>query len=228
LSTLKKLTDTQQIPIERKGKDPYDAELWAKQILSCNKLPASSDDTDARYRREIVLPFPHQFVEEMDEEQQNDPNIKIADPFLLEKIINDEDEMSGILNIVLDSLQSIYENKKIYSNSTISQRRLRAELIVDPVKAFYNENCKVPDGSEEFETKDNLYNKFVEFCTCKKIPPKSRTKFFKQLREEYGTGNEGREISTDENGNKHSIRTLSNIHLLTNEEKKKRDEQNAD
>ena len=48
LSTLKKFTDTQPIPIERKGKDLYDIESWAKQILSCNKLPPSSDDTDAR------------------------------------------------------------------------------------------------------------------------------------------------------------------------------------
>ena len=53
------------------------------------------------YRREILLAFPFQFVEELDEEQQNDPNIRIADPFLLDKIINDEEEMSGILNIVL-------------------------------------------------------------------------------------------------------------------------------
>ena len=48
LSTLKKFTDTQPIPIERKGKDLYDIESWAKQILSCNKLPPSSDDSDAR------------------------------------------------------------------------------------------------------------------------------------------------------------------------------------
>ena len=45
------------------------------------------------YRREILLAFPFQFVEELDEEQQNDPNIRIADPFLLDKIINDEEEM---------------------------------------------------------------------------------------------------------------------------------------
>ena len=73
LSTLKKFTDTQPIPIERKGKDLYDIESWAKQILSCNKLPPSSDDSDARFRREILLAFPFQFVEELDEEQQKDP-----------------------------------------------------------------------------------------------------------------------------------------------------------
>ena len=55
LSTLKKLTDTQPITVEKKGKDLYDVELWAKLFFSCNELPVSSDDSDARYRREIIL-----------------------------------------------------------------------------------------------------------------------------------------------------------------------------
>jgi P4 family phage/plasmid primase-like protien len=224
LSTLKKFTDTQPIPIERKGKDPYDIESWAKQILSCNKLPPSSDDSDARFRRELLLPFPFQFVEEKDEEQQNDPNIRIADPFLLDEIIDDEEEMSGILNIVLDSLESIYENKKIYTNSTINQRRVRAELIADPVKAFYNENCEVPSDPAGYEIKEDLYKKFLEFCKSKKSQIVSSRKFFKQLKEEYNA-NEGRVIIKDKDGKDYNPRVLFNIHLLTDEEKKKRDDE---
>jgi P4 family phage/plasmid primase-like protien len=228
LSTLKKFTDTQPIPIERKGKDPYDIESWAKQILSCNDLPPSSDDTDARYRRELVLPFPYQFVEELDEEQQkDDPNIRIADPFLLDKIVNDKDEMSGILNIVLDSLKSIYGNKKIYSNSTVNQRRVRAELIADPVKAFYNENCEVPSDPAIYEVKDVLYKKFLEFCKSKKSQIVSSRKFFEQLREKHNA-NESRATIKDNDGKEHRLRTLSNIHLLTGQEKKQRDEQVTD
>ena len=181
LSTLKKFTDTQPISIERKRKDHYEIESWAKIILSCNELPPSSDDTDARYRREGILPFPFQFVEELDKEQQGDPNIKIADPFLLDKIVNDEDEMSGILNIALDSLESIYENKKVYSNLTINQRRAKTELIADPVKAFYNENCIVPEDPKIYEKKDDLYNKFLKFCQSKKLQILSSRKFLDQL-----------------------------------------------
>jgi P4 family phage/plasmid primase-like protien len=227
LSTLKKLTDSQPIPIERKGKDPYDAELWANKILSCNKLPKSSDEGDGHYRREIHLPFPFQFVEQKDEDQKDDPNVKIADPFLLDKIIKDEDEMSGILNIALDALQSVYENEKIHTNSTISQRRERAELIADHVKGFYNENCKVLLDSTEYETKDDLHKAFLKFCQCKKLQIVSRKKFFDQLKEEYGT-NEGRAEIEGENGKKHRPWVIFNIQLLTDEEKKKRDEQDDD
>ncbi len=227
LSTLKKLTDPQPITVERKGKDLFDVELWAKQFLCCNKLPQSSDDSDARFRREILLAFPYQFVEEKDEEQNDDPNIRIADPFLLDKIINDKDEMSGILNIVIESLKSIYENKKIYSNSTINQRRVRAELIADPVKAFYNENCKVPSDPAEFETKDNLYNKFKDFCIRKNSYITKKKNFFYQLSREHDA-NEGRaEITDPDTNKKHTPRVIFNIHLLTDAEKKIRDEQDA-
>ena len=148
---------------------------------------------------------------------------------MLDKIINDEDEMSGILNIVLDSLKSIYENKKVYSNSTINQRRARAELIADPVKAFYNENCEVPSDPAVYEIKEDLYKTFLEFCKSKKLQIVSNRKFFKQLKEEYDA-NEGRAtIKDDRYGNKeHRPRVIFNIHLLTDEEKKKRDEQDAD
>ena len=82
ISNLKKLTGTQPIMVEKKGRDPYDIELWAKYFFNTNELPIISDNSDARHRREIILSFPHQF-----EDGKN------ADPELLSKIINDEDEM---------------------------------------------------------------------------------------------------------------------------------------
>jgi hypothetical protein len=42
LSTLKKLTGRQPIMLERKGKDPYEVESWAKLFFNCNELPISS------------------------------------------------------------------------------------------------------------------------------------------------------------------------------------------
>jgi hypothetical protein len=129
--------------------------------------------------------------------------------------------MSGILNIVLDSLKSIWENKKVYSNSTINQRRARAELIADPVKAFYNENCQIPSDLKIYEIKEKLYKKFLEFCTSKKSQIVSSRIFFKQLKEEYGA-NEGRAPIIDENGKEHKPWVLFNIHLLTEKKKTKR------
>jgi P4 family phage/plasmid primase-like protien len=223
LSTLKKLTDTQPITVEKKGKDLYDVELWAKLFLSCNELPISSDNSDARYRREIILPFPHQF----EEEQKDDPKIKVADPFLLNKIINDEEEMSGILNIVIDSLKSIHENKKIHVNSTISQRRAKSELTADPVSAFLDMDGWVPsiNQTEEYLTKDAFYEDFTTFCNDHKLHVLSYDAFAKKLKKEHNLSN-GRKIEDDGNGNKKKI-TIWFVKRLTDEEKaaKKEDEE---
>ena len=145
---------------------------------------------------------------------------------MLDKIVNDKEEMSGILNIVLDSLKSIYENKKIYTNSTVNQRRVRAELIANPVKAFYNENCEIPSDPTKYVIKEDLYKKFLEFCKSKKSQVVSNKKFFKKLKSDYDT-NDGRVLIKDEKtGEEHKPRVLFNIHLLTeDEQKKKRDDE---
>ena len=61
--------------------------LYAKQIFNANELPTTSDNSDAHYRREIIITFPRQFQG------------KNEDPNLLNKIMTNEEEMSGIFNL---------------------------------------------------------------------------------------------------------------------------------
>ena len=135
--------------------------------------------------------------------------------------------MSGILTIVMDSLKTIYENKKIYVNSTISQRRAKEELIADPVKAFYDEMCEIPSDPAVFEKKEDLYNAFVKFCKSKRLYIPSYKEVIKKLKNEHDT-NEGRARIRNDNGKEQKPGVLFNIHLLTDEEKKNRDEQDAE
>ena len=216
ISNLKKLTGTQPIMVERKGKDPYDVELWAKYFFNTNELPIISDNSDARHRREITIPFPYQF-----EEGKND------DPELLSKIINDEEEMSGILNLVINSLNIIHHNKKIHTKSTISQRRAKAELTADPVSAFLDIDDWVAstNQTEEYVTKDEFYGEFTKFCNDHKLHILSYDAFAKNLKREHKLPN-GRKIEDDTNGNKKKV-TIWFIKRLTDEEKaaKKEDEE---
>jgi hypothetical protein len=135
--------------------------------------------------------------------------------------------MSGILNIVIDSLKTIHENKKIHVNSTISQRREKSELIANPVKAFYDENCDVPSDPAGYEKKEDLYKAFVKFCNEKRSYIPSYKEFIKKLKKEHDA-NEGRVRIIDDNGKEHKPRVLFNIHLLTEEEKKKKEEEEQD
>ena len=108
----------------------FQARLHAKPFFAANKLPTTADDTDARFRREIIIEFPKQFELGIN-----------ADPDLLNKIVNSEEEMSGIFNLVINSLGIITKNNKIHVNaSTITERRAKAKVIQNPIKAFL-ERC---------------------------------------------------------------------------------------
>ena len=218
ISNLKKLTGTQPIMVEKKGRDPYDIELWAKYFFNTNELPSISDNSDARHRREIILSFPHQF-----EDGKN------ADHELLSKIINDEDEMSGIFNLVINSLKVIHNSKKIHVQSTISQRRAKAELTADPVSAFLDiggwvESTNI-NQAEEYVTKDALYEYFTKFSNEHKLYVLSYDVFAKKLKKEHKLSN-GRKIVDDGNGNKKKI-TIWFVKRLTDEERavKKEDDE---
>ena len=58
MSILKKLTGNQPIRIQRKQQHAYDTVLHAKLIFNANQIPSNPDNSDAHFRREILLSFP--------------------------------------------------------------------------------------------------------------------------------------------------------------------------
>jgi putative DNA primase/helicase len=84
---LKKLTGQQPIRIQRKNQRAYDTRLYVKLIFTGNKIPETDDDTDAYFRREIIISFPNRF------------DGKDADPNVLTKLTTEE-ELSGMFNVL--------------------------------------------------------------------------------------------------------------------------------
>jgi putative DNA primase/helicase len=174
VSTLKKLTGIQPMRVQQKGQPAFDAELFAKQIFSANEMPNISDNTDARYRREIPLSFPRQF-----EGKNQDRN-------LLKKIINNEDELSGIFNLVVNSLRVITKNNEIHVNAaTIKERRAKAKLTQNPIKAFLEDALAKEPNDKDFETGDDLYDAFYRFCKYHKLHILGSDMFSEILGREY-------------------------------------------
>ena len=60
----------QLVRIERKYKDAYGASLYAKLFFNTNKMIQTSDQTNAFYRRLIIISFPNTF-----EEDKQDPDL---------------------------------------------------------------------------------------------------------------------------------------------------------
>jgi len=171
ISTLKKLTGKQPIRIERKNKDAYDTILHAKQFFSANELPSINDVSDARFRREILIPFPNQFEEGIN-----------ADPKLLEKLTSDE-ELSGIFNVLMKALRRILKNQRIYVNQkTIQERREKHELVSNPIKIFLD-NAIAEDSIESDQViKDDLYIAYQNFCKYHRLPIENKENFGRILK----------------------------------------------
>ena len=58
---LKKITGRQLVRVEQKNQKAFDARIYAKVWLSANKIPYTSDQTDAWFRRNIIVTFPTKF-----------------------------------------------------------------------------------------------------------------------------------------------------------------------
>jgi P4 family phage/plasmid primase-like protien len=174
ISNLKKLTGIQPIRVQQKGQPAFDAEIHAKQVFNTNELPNIPDNTDARYRREIILYFYRQF-----EGSTQDRN-------LLKKIVNNEEEMSGIFNLVVNSLRTINKNNEIYVNaSTIKERRTKAKITQNPIKAFLEDALAKEPNEDDYETSDELYDAFYRYCKDNKLHIISPDAFSEILGKEY-------------------------------------------
>ena len=143
-SNLKKLTGgkRQPIRIERKNQHARDALLHAKLFFNTNKIITSADQTDAYFRREILISFPNTF-----QGKKDDPNT----------LKNIKQEIPGIFNALMISLKTVLKNNIIYFNrKTIEDKRLKHEISAHPVKSFIAEVVDEASTCDESITKDRF------------------------------------------------------------------------
>jgi len=92
---------------------------YAKHIFACNELPRVFDTTDGFWTKWVLLEFPYKFVtQEIYNDTVDKSMLKIMDPDIIEKL-TEENELSGLLNVSLDGLDRLLDNKDFsYSKST--------------------------------------------------------------------------------------------------------------
>jgi putative DNA primase/helicase len=146
---IKGLTGGDTLLVENKFEKPFNLQNTAKLIFSANKAPRLNEDTDAIWRRLVLVDFPHQFMGDK------------ADSDLLDKLTKPE-ELSGLLNASLDALLRLREKKVFSANTSLSTIRREYLLNSNPVPVFVEEMC-VKDPKSSI-SKDDLYEAFVRFC----------------------------------------------------------------
>jgi len=169
---LKKLTGgrKQPIRIERKYQKAYDTYVYAKLFFNTNKITNTPDQTDAYYRREIIISFPNKF------EGKDD------DPHLLQKLSSPQ-EISGIFNVLMRALRDVMNKERIYLNAnTIEDRILQHDRAVNPVKAFVVEAISEESVENDFVIKDDLYRSFRKYIKIHSLASQSKESFGKALK----------------------------------------------
>jgi putative DNA primase/helicase len=170
---LKKLTGRQPTRIQRKHQRAYDTLMYAKLFFSANKIPETEDNSDAYFRRVIIISFPNRFEDG-----------RGADPNLLKKLTTEE-EMSGILNILLPALRRLLKKGIFVIEKTIEQRREKHELAVDPIGCFVREAVSEDSVESDRTTKESLYRAYKCFCNKHSLAIESKENLGKILKNKH-------------------------------------------
>jgi putative DNA primase/helicase len=164
--TFKMLTGRDYIAAERKHQHPFNFVNYAKLLFSTNKVPEAYDDTDAFFRRWIILNFPNVFAGDND------------DQHIIDKLTTDE-ELSGLLNLALKGLRRLLDNGRFSHTQTTDEIREDYIRKSSPIAAFIIDYIET--DSEAFIAKKPLYAAFAAYCRVKEIPCVTPDTFFKNL-----------------------------------------------
>jgi len=162
----KMLTGGDQITAEKKFQNSFNFVNYAKLLFSANKVPEALDDTDAFFRRWIIITFPNVF------------NGAVCDPYKLEKLIADQ-ELSGLLNIALAALKRLLKTGHFSNTQTTEEIREDYIRRSSPIASFIMD-CLETDA-DAFIVKKELFAVFAEYCRQREIPCVTRDTFFKNL-----------------------------------------------
>ena len=140
------------------------AKLW----FSANEIPESDDKSDAFYRRWLIFHFDKQWLygkEDVD----------------LFKKLTTPDELSGLLNVALVSLNRL-DKEGGFHGQTIVEIRRDYEIHTNDVNAFLHEECKVDITNSDYSTlATDAYAAYVNFCVKRGTRPIDMNPFGKRL-----------------------------------------------
>ncbi len=141
----------------------------AKFFILGNKYPKVNDDTTAFWERVLLLRFNGVFLEGQGQIQD------------IEKTwLSDKDEVSGILNWMIEGLQRLLINCKFTVSKSQQETKLDFKRSSDPFNAWLEENCVF--GKDYYIPRSVGYPDYKEYCFNLQTEPKGEKAFNTQLR----------------------------------------------
>ncbi len=168
--SFKMLTGGDEITAEKKYRDPFTFSNSAKLLFSTNKIPETTDDTIAFFRRWIIISCNNYF-----------PPSK-ANPHILEDICT-PDEMSGLLNWSLEGLERLLRNKRFSDNKELEDYRQQYIRSSNSAEAFIDENLTYVGDPDKYIEKEQLYKLYGIWSEKHRLPTKREAEFTKNLKQ---------------------------------------------
>lgn len=165
-SMFKALVGGDLIRGEKKYRPGYIFQNYARLLYSANKLPIVKDESFAFFRRMLLVTFPTQFAG------------KEADPYLLDKLTT-ETELSGFLNLALDSLDRLFKNGEFTYSKTADDIELLYLIRSDHIEAFIRE-CVFYSADDI--SKPDMFDCYTSWCRLNKVSPVKENEFGKRFK----------------------------------------------
>jgi len=161
----KKLSTGETVNVERKGKDPFEFNSYAKLLFSANDMPRINDLSDGLKRRLVIIPFNAKFS---DTDADFDPNI-------MDKLRTDS-AMRYLLRIGLDGLKRVLASNKFTLPMVVRQALAQYEMDNNPLLGFLEEHSKI-----ENELVKDIYLRYDLYCRQANLKPLSRPVFGREM-----------------------------------------------
>ncbi len=165
-SCFKMLAGEDLVPAEKKFQNQFFFLNYAKMIFSCNQIPKSPDDSDAFFRRWVIIIFPNQFLDGK------------ADKRLIQKLTTPE-ELSGLLNFALGGLRRLLQHGEFSYSKSINDIREVYIRQSDSVGAFIMDCVEIKP--EDYIEKKKLYTAYADYCRNKNYPIVPENTFHRDL-----------------------------------------------
>ena len=155
---------------ERKNKDPFTFQPYARLLFSCNSIPRNyGDKSEGFYRRLIIIRFSKPVPEEK------------RDAELLDKFMAEAD---GIFLFAVEGLKRLIANKYKFSETEATRAELQRYRVDSNSVLSFVEDCCVVETKAETE-RGELFIKYREYCHNAGLSPVSQKTFNKDIELAY-------------------------------------------
>ncbi len=170
-SGLKMLAENTKMTANPKNKDTFSFNYIGSLIMCCNFFPVIRDTSEGTVRRANVIPFNRQFVKHGS-----------ADSNRSRKILEDKDELAGVLNFMLEGYQRYADRGHFHPPESCAEAKEEWLCEANNAVRFVKENIVVTgDNGHRMELASAVYKRYERWCENSGIKPKGRNNFYIDL-----------------------------------------------